>query len=115
MLSNGSSFDYNAKKLKYTALAKENPQLFKKKMDKKKKKRGYWCTTYQLWSHIGCMTRNVLQKDCDEMDCLMTTEVTMAKHSNKLKLMMEAELQIIEKPLELQKLSQEPAAPRSED
>jgi len=75
---------YEAKKLKYSLLFAENKPAFDKKLQKKKQDLDFWNANYKLWSYRGCMTRDVLPKDCNEAACQRRVESMMSRYGGKV-------------------------------
>ena len=82
---------YAAKIEKYKALLlnDESKLTFDTKLAKKQDHLKFWRTNYQLWSYCGCMTRDVIPEECDEMACEQRVFRTFAKYSCKVQMMME--------------------------
>jgi len=85
---------YAAKIEKYKALLlnDESKLTFDNKLAKKRDHLKFWRANYQLWSYRGCMTRDVIPEECDEMACEQRVFKTFAKYSCKVQMMEEASL-----------------------
>ena len=82
---------YAAKIEKYKALLLDESKLtFDNKLAKKQDHLKFWRANYQLWSYRGCMTRDVIPEECDEMACEQRVFKTFAKYSCKVQMMEEA-------------------------
>lgn len=80
---------YQAKSEKYKSLLEVSKEDFDKKLEKKNGKLLFWRANYKLWSYRGCMTRDVIPEECDEMQCEQTVFKTYAKHACKVEMMTE--------------------------
>lgn len=80
---------YQAKSEKYKSLLETSREDFEKKLEKKKESLLFWRANYQLWSYRGCMTRDVIPEECNEMKCEQIVFKTYAKHACKVEMMID--------------------------
>lgn len=78
-----------AKKNAFMTLLKENPKLFKQRMDDMREEREFCFATHQLWVFGGC-SLEVLPDDFDVIKFCVRSQSKLAKVVLELKLMEEA-------------------------